>query len=152
MQYIEPVPDGRSQASSRLMLILRHDQKHNANLEWLVRRYARSHDFGRWLFSAVICKGLASSVAAGGMQAVGSVAAIVGAAANADKVWAIPSDSWANFGLLRRATREIAKVRAFNVDNKRKLAMIASAGAGSIPAVLGLYFALFVIRFMLAGG
>lgn len=52
----------------------------------------------------------------------------------------------ANIALLRRARREIAKIRTFSIDNKRKLAMIASAGAGSIPSIIVLYVALAMLK------
>jgi hypothetical protein len=55
---------------------------------------------------------------------------------------------WANIALLRRAKREIEKVRAYNLDNQRKLAMIASSGSGSFASVVVLYIAIFVVRFV----
>jgi hypothetical protein len=55
---------------------------------------------------------------------------------------------WANFALFRKAQREIAKVRSFNTDNSRKLAMIAAAGSGSFVSLMLLYGVLFAIRFL----
>lgn len=52
----------------------------------------------------------------------------------------------ANIALLRKAEREIAKIRTFSIDNKRKLAMIASAGSGSLPSIIMLYVALAVLK------
>lgn len=56
--------------------------------------------------------------------------------------------SWANIALFRRAQREIAKIDGFDVDNSRKLSMIASAGAGSFGALFVLYLAAFVLRLL----
>lgn len=57
---------------------------------------------------------------------------------------------WANIALFRKAALEIEKVRAFNIDNKRKLAMIASSGSGSFASMGVLYIAIFIVRFIAA--
>lgn len=53
---------------------------------------------------------------------------------------------WANLALFGKAQHEIAKISTFNVDNARKLSMIASAGAGSPGLVFALYVVVFVVR------
>lgn len=53
---------------------------------------------------------------------------------------------WANVSLFRKAQKEIAKINTFDVDNARKLSMIASAGAGSLGLVFALYVLVFVVR------
>lgn len=53
---------------------------------------------------------------------------------------------WANIALLRKATHEIKKVYAFNLDNERKLALISNAGSGSFSSLILLYTSIFLVR------
>lgn len=56
------------------------------------------------------------------------------------------SGLWANVALLGKAKREIKRIQAFSIDNQRKLAMIASAGAGGVVPLLLLYLLAFVLK------
>jgi hypothetical protein len=53
---------------------------------------------------------------------------------------------WANMALFRKASAEIEKIRSFEVNNERKLAMISAAGSGSVGSLLVIYAAIFIIR------
>jgi hypothetical protein len=55
---------------------------------------------------------------------------------------------WANLALYRKAVRTIRSVDALNLDNESHLRAIARAGGVSVPALLAVYVAMGLLRFL----